>query len=120
MGFTTAGRAVSSVRTSRLVRCDGHRLPAGGAHLIGHQALGHILVHSDGGAEAVGAGVGHPQQVQSGLDASVLSAGPVESQIDHIRPGAQFQHPGTDERRAPVAAAGPHLLQGRGPEDSPF
>ncbi len=88
-----------------------HPAPLGGDHLVGHQPLGQILVHGDGGGQIAGAGVGHAQQIQGGLDAAVLAAGPVQAQIHRIRLLAQLQHPGPDGGGILPLSAGPDLLQ---------
>ena len=59
---------------------------------MGHQTLGHILIHSDGRTQAARTGIRNAQQIQGGLNAAVLSAGPVEGQIDNVSLGTQLQH----------------------------
>ena len=95
------------------VRCGVvHQLPAGGLHpQRGHDALGQVLIHGDGGAQVVGPGIGDAHEVQSGLHPAVLAAGPVEGQEHHVRLSAQLQHPRSKLAGAPVSARGLHLLQ---------
>ena len=95
----------------QVVRRDGDRLPPGGGHQAGHQSLGHVLIHGDGGGQAARPGVGHAQQVQGGLDAAVLPAGAVEGQEHHVGSGAQLQHPGANGGGALVFPAPAHLVQ---------
>ena len=85
--------------------------PAGGAHLVGYQTLGHILIHSDGRAQASRTGIGNAQQIQGGLDTAVLSACPVEGQIDYVSLGTQLQHALSNGGGAGILPARPHLSQ---------
>ena len=59
------------------------------------------------------AGIGHPQQVQGGLDAAVLSVHAVEAQEHQVRPLADLQHMGADVAGALVSPAALHRLQVR-------
>ena len=58
-----------------------------------------------------GAGIGHAQQVQRGLDAAVLAVLAVEAQKHQIRRRAQFQHMGPQPAGTLVLAAFLHRLQ---------
>ena len=89
-------------------------LPAGGNDLVGHHALGQVLVHGNGRGQIARSGIGHAQQIQGSLDAAILPAGAVKGQVYNIRPGTQLQHPGANGGGALILAAGAHLLQVRG------
>ena len=54
--------------------------------------LGNGFVHGHAAAQIARAGVGYSQQIQRGLNTTVLAAGAVERQKHDIRHGAHRQH----------------------------
>ena len=87
-------------------------MPGGGGNPGGiHDALGNGLVHGHAAAQIAAAGIGHAQQVQGGLNASVLAAGAVQGQEHQVRHGAHGQHILAQQGRPLVPAAAAHGLQ---------
>ena len=93
---------------------SSHRLPTGGMDAQGgHQALGQILIQSNGAAQIPRTGVGNAQQVKGSLHPAILPTGAVKGQENHISPPAQFQHTGSEQAASPIGTRRPELFQVR-------
>ena len=111
-GFTTQGTGGGAGEAVHVFLGVGGPLPPGGLDPQGgHQALGEVLVHGQGGAHIPRAGVGDAHEVKGGLDPAVLPAGAVEGQEDHIGGLAQLQHAGAELVGAVPRPGGPDCFQ---------
>ena len=109
-----AGHRQLPGQTGNVLPGIAHVVPGGGGYTGGvHDALGDGFVHGHAAAQIAAAGIGHAQQVQGGLDASVLAAGAVESQEHQVCHGAHRQHVLAQHGRALIPATAAHGLQVR-------
>ena len=76
-----------------------------------HDALGHGLVHGHGAAQRAGAGIGHAQQLQRGLNFAVLAVDAVEAQEHAVSQSTDVQHAHAQMAGAFQPAGGFHGLQ---------
>ena len=73
--------------------------------------LGNGFVHGHAAAQIARAGVGYSQQIQRGLNTTVLAAGAVERQKHDIRHGAHRQHVLAQQGRPLILPTAAHGLQ---------